>query len=274
MCAAATLFGLSALYSAIQGVPYFFDSEIPAAVFLGLHLLITDPSTSPRSLLGKAMFGVLYGLGVFGLYALLSVLGAPTFYDKLLCVPLLNLSVIAIDKTANQVLNKIHWRPKLSAMGFNLRYMAVWIGFFIFMGMLGKTDGRHIGDGVPFWQQSCEESRSQACERLLLLEETYCRDGSAWACNELAIHYRRGDIHERDPALAYQFFSRACELRFQAACINLLGDGQMGGNPKVLDLRLMLRQGGQNLMAMEESELMQRACEHDWSFACDRTHSQ
>src|SRR5690606_5046684 len=33
--AAATLFGLSALYSAITGVPYFLDSEIPAAVFLG-----------------------------------------------------------------------------------------------------------------------------------------------------------------------------------------------------------------------------------------------
>ena len=46
--AAATLFGLSALYSMLTGVPYFVDSEIPTAVFLGLHLLVTDPSTSPR----------------------------------------------------------------------------------------------------------------------------------------------------------------------------------------------------------------------------------
>ena len=89
--AAATLFGLSALYSTVTGVPYFVDSEIPPAVFLGLHLLVTDPSTSPRTPLGRAIFGVLYGLGVFALYALLGALGAPTFYDKLLCVPLLNL---------------------------------------------------------------------------------------------------------------------------------------------------------------------------------------
>ena len=93
--AAATLFGLSALYVAVTGVPYFVDSEIPSAVFLGLHLLVTDPSTSPRTPLGRAIFGVLYGLGVFALYALLGALGLPTFYDKLLCVPLLNLMVPA-----------------------------------------------------------------------------------------------------------------------------------------------------------------------------------
>ena len=77
----------------MTGVPYFLDSEIPSAVFLGLHLLVTDPSTSPRTPLGRLVFGVLYGLGVFGLYSLLGAIGAPTFYDKLMCVPLLNLSV-------------------------------------------------------------------------------------------------------------------------------------------------------------------------------------
>jgi hypothetical protein len=76
--AAVVLFGLSALYAGITGVPYFIDSEIPAAVFLGLHLLVTDPSTSPRKPLGKAIFGALYGLGVFVLYALLGAIGAPT----------------------------------------------------------------------------------------------------------------------------------------------------------------------------------------------------
>ncbi|WP_410969588.1 hypothetical protein, partial [Salmonella sp. SAL4450] len=70
--AAAVLFGTSALYSAVTGVPYFIDSEIPTAVFLGLHLLVTDPSTSPRTPPGKFVFGVMYGLGVFVLYALLT----------------------------------------------------------------------------------------------------------------------------------------------------------------------------------------------------------
>ena len=58
--AAATLFILSAIYSGWSGVPYFVDSEIPTAVFLGLLLLVTDPSTSPRSQLGKIFFGCFY----------------------------------------------------------------------------------------------------------------------------------------------------------------------------------------------------------------------
>ncbi len=70
--AAITLVGLSAAYYLrITGVPYFVDSDIPSAVFLGMHLLVTDPSTSPRTPLGRVIFGVSYGLGVFGLYSLL-----------------------------------------------------------------------------------------------------------------------------------------------------------------------------------------------------------
>ena len=65
--------------SPLTGVPYFVDSEIPSAVFLGLHLLVTDPSTSPRTPLGRAIFGVLYGVGVFALYALLERARAADF---------------------------------------------------------------------------------------------------------------------------------------------------------------------------------------------------
>src|SRR5688572_17020910 len=97
--AAITLVGLSAAYSAMTGVPYFVDSDIPSAVFLGMHLLVTDPSTSPRTPLGRTIFGIAYGLGVFGLYSLLGAMGMPTFYDKLLCVPLLNLLVPSIDRS-------------------------------------------------------------------------------------------------------------------------------------------------------------------------------
>jgi hypothetical protein len=40
-----------------------------------------------------------------------------------------------------------------------------------------------------------------------------------------------------------------------------------------LDLRLLLREGGQNLMTLSEPELMERACEHDWAFACTSAES-
>src|SRR5207248_3958471 len=85
---ATYVFGL--VYFAATGIYFFYDSYIPIAVFLGMHLLFTDPSTSPRSELGRVIFGALYGLSTVALYALLGNLGLPTFYDKLLQVPLLN----------------------------------------------------------------------------------------------------------------------------------------------------------------------------------------
>ena len=94
---ATYVFGL--LYFAATGVYFFYDSFIPIAVFLGMHLLFTDPSTSPRTELGRIIFGVLYGLSTVALYALLSRAGMPTFYDKLLQVPLLNLS-IKLDRSS------------------------------------------------------------------------------------------------------------------------------------------------------------------------------
>jgi hypothetical protein len=267
--AAATLFGLSTLYSALTGVPYFLDSDIPAAVFLGLHLLVTDPSTSPRTPLGKAIFGVLYGLGVFGLYALLTAIGSPTFYDKLLCVPLLNLSVIAIDRFTQRVAGEGPFAGLSARLGNNLVNMTVWIVFFASMTLLNKTDGRHVGDSLPFWQQACTDQKRNACTRLLQLEATYCSDNSAWACNELGAHYAEGKIVTADTGRAQMYFSRSCELRFQAACVNLLNPQTiLHADPHALDLRLLLREGGRNLTDASETELQTRACDHGWQFAC------
>lgn len=285
--AAAVLFGLSAIYSAWAGVPYFVDSEIPAAVFLGLHLLVTDPSTSPRTPLGKTFFGTLYGLGVFGLYAILGAAGAPTFYDKLLCVPLLNLSVRGIDSlvrgldTKGVVIPGIGGEAALvrraawwSPLRLNLAHMGAWILFFGIMASTGRTDGRHAGDSLPFWEVACEEGRRNACDRLLQLEATYCSDASAWACNELGAHYAEGAIVNGDPAVSRALFGRACELRFQEACLNLIDDTRIvRGEPRPLDLRLLLREGGRNLMGIPESELLTKACDHTWAFACQRAAS-
>ena len=203
--AAVVLFGSSALYSAVTGVPYFIDSEIPSAVFLGLHLLVTDPSTSPRTPLGKTVFGVLYGLGVFGLYSLLEAVGAPTFYDKLLCVPLLNLSVQWIDRLVTSSQDSVvvsRWSPDWTPARTNLVHMTVWILFFGTMTALGSTDGRHRGDTIPFWEQACAEDRRQACERLIQIESSYCGDNAGWACNELGRHFTEGAIVAADPKRA------------------------------------------------------------------------
>ncbi|HYE87338.1 MAG TPA: RnfABCDGE type electron transport complex subunit D [Vicinamibacterales bacterium] len=272
--AAATLVGLSALYVSVTGVPYFVDSDIPSAVFLGMHLLVTDPSTSPRTPFGRLIFGILYGLGVFGLYALLGAMGVPTFYDKLLCVPLLNLMVPAIDR----FVKSFGQRPLLHALRLdgplgrgNLAHMAVWGAFFALMSTTGSADGMHRGDSLPFWIGACADNKPQACERLLRIEGSYCSDNAGWACNELGVHYLEGRIIERDPERAFRYFARACEGRFQAGCVNLLeASPPARTDPRTLDLRLLLRQGGPNLLEMPEPELYQRACRHGWSFACQR----
>ena len=275
--AAITLFLLSGIWFATTGVPYFLDSDIPAAVFLGLHLLVTDPSTSPRTPLGKLLFGLLYGSGVFVLYTLLGVLGAPVFYDKLLCVPLLNLAVPAIDRLVRSLrsssLSRL-WQPRWWNGRANLAHMSLWILWFGMMSVLGKTDGRHTGDSLPFWQQACAQQLPNGCQRLLQLQASYCADNSAWACNELGAHYREGVMEgvmaAADEELAWAYFARACELKFKAACVNLL-DSQaiIRDNPHELDLRLLLREGGQNLLELPIHQLYARACEHDWAFACE-----
>ena len=272
--AAAVLFGLSALYFAWAGVPYFVDSDIPAAVFLGLHLLVTDPSTSPRSPLGKVVFGAGYGVGVFVLYAVLGALGAPTYYDKLLAVPLLNLSVQWIDRVVHSIRGSpimSRWRLAWAPGRLNLACIGVWILVFSAMTAMGRTDGKHTGDSLPFWEQACEEGHRNACRQLVRLELTYCGDNSAWACNELGRHYIEGERIPPDFELALFYFSRACELRFQAGCVNLLDPAIVSrSDPKALDLRLLLREGGGNLMEMPEPDLYARACEHSWTFACGR----
>ncbi len=163
--AAATLFGLSALYQSMTGVPYFLDSEIPSAVFLGLHLLVTDPSTSPRTPLGRLFFGILYGLGVFGLY---SLLGAHRRADLLR-----QADVRAAPEPERAADRPRGGRDREAAPSCqtlrldgplgkgNLAHMGAWVVFFALMTAAGRTDGRHIGDSLPFWQQACEDGPAE-----------------------------------------------------------------------------------------------------------------
>ncbi len=75
-----------------------------------------------------------------------------------------------------------------------------------------------------------------------------------------------------DPDRAQAYFARACEGRFQAGCVNLLdATTPATANPRALDLRLLTREGGLNLVDMPEPELYARACRHGWAFACGKT---
>jgi hypothetical protein len=268
------LFGL--VYFALTGVYFFFDTYIPIAVFLGMHLLFTDPSTSPRTELGRIIFGVLYGLSTVLLYPLLANMGAPTFYDKLLQVPILNLSIKLIDRVARsdalRAFNPAALGPWLAPRQRNLAYMSIWaIVFGVMSAVDGVGDG-HRGQSVPFWQQACAEERPQACPYLEDMQQTYCFRGSAWACNEFGVLLAQ---RERDFAGAAEAFQRGCDLGFRPGCANITmiraGTGAFEtALPTLADYPIILRGTKGPITDRTPSTLYARACDQGWPDACAR----
>ncbi len=221
LAATVTLFGLGVAYRAATGTYFFVDSYIPAAVFLGMNLLFTDPSTSPRTELGRLVFGVLYGLSVAVLYAGLEAAGAPTFYDKLLAVPLLNLAVQAIDRWArSEAVRRIDPAAlgrSLAPRRRHLAYMAIWTAAFL---PINALEG--VGDvseaGMPLWRHACDRGRLEACRALAATYAPECVAGSPRACNELGILVAEG--WASSPLPAREAFARACSLGLPEGCAN------------------------------------------------------
>ena len=89
LAAALAMIATNAVYEQVTGVYLFVSTNLPAAAFLGLMLLMTDPSTSPRTNVGRTLFGIGYGLGYIVAFELLNRVGAPDLYAKLYPVPVL-----------------------------------------------------------------------------------------------------------------------------------------------------------------------------------------
>ena len=229
MSAAVTMYGFGLLYFAATGTYYFFGSYIPIAVFLGMHLLFTDPSTSPRTESGRIMFGMAYALSVIALYGILESAGIPSFYDKLLPVPLLNLAIQAIDRAAQS--NALKWfNPALVGKALapaqrRLAYVSVWVVVFVIMSAVQGVGDTHRGRWVPFWQDACERGLRNGCKNLAVMLVTDCSLGSAWACNEFGIRRAQGKFGGVNDVSQYpthgDAFRRACDQGFRPACENL-----------------------------------------------------
>jgi len=273
MTAVVTTFLFSAIYYATTGSYYFVDSHVPIAVFLGMHLLFTDPATSPRTELGRIFYGVLYGLSTVLLYDLLLSANTPGFYDKLLQVPLLNLSVKLLDRLARSPmldrLDPTAWTRAWVPRRRHLAYSSVWVVAFVAMSATGYLGDKHPGQWTPFWQQACAAGRRDACDNLYFLQDGYCEDGSGWACNEEAIV-----LTERynNRIRAATLFDRACALKFSAGCDNAVALESTGmfrrDVPTAVDYRLILRGSKGPLEDREPAQLYARACAAGWPGAC------
>src|SRR3954471_5222544 len=269
--AATYLFGLA--YFAATGVYFFYDSYIPIAVFLGMHLLFTDPSTSPSTELGRILFGIVYGLSTVALYALLTRAGVPAFYDKLLQVPAMNLAITLIDRAARAPLLR-RFDPaalgrSLTRRQRNLAYIGAWTLVFAAMSAGGGVGDTHRGQWLPFWQDACAASRDGACAYLATLEAGYCESGSGWACNELGIL----QAGARDYAGSADVWQRGCAIGFAAACANRnasSADGGLNSAPPTLDdLPILLRGSKGPVADRSPAALTAAACRAGWRSYCE-----
>jgi hypothetical protein len=269
LAAVTTTYLLGLAYFALTGTYFFIDSYVPIAVFLGMHLLFTDPSTSPRSELGRLMFGAVYGLSVVGLYGLLAAAGLPTFYDKLLQVPLMNLTVRHIDRLVQSPALR-HFNPERMLRRFtgyrrNMAYVCLWGVLFGLMSASGGLGDRHPGQWLPFWQEACRHARPHACAHVEQLETTLCRAGSGWACNELGILRSERDA---DSIGALASWQRGCESGFSPACANALDGGVRTAAPNITDYPILLRGSKGPIEELPPSTLYARACQQKWNDAC------
>lgn len=280
MSAVVTTYAFGLLYFAATGIYFFYDSYIPIAIFLGMHLLFTDPSTSPRTQLGRVIFGVLYSLSSVALYGLLAGAGLPTFYDKLLQVPLLNLSTRLIDRTVRSkplaAVDPMAAWPWLGLRQRHTAYIAIWSVVFAMMSAVQGLGDRHPGQWLPFWQQACREERPHACQYLANLQTIYCTAGSGWACNEVGTLYasaaRAGKVDWGNPTAA---FERGCALGFGAACRNVVtaiaGLDRWELAPATLgDFPIVLRGSKGPITDRTPDALNARACLQGWPNACGR----
>jgi Sel1 repeat len=236
LSAAAMLCVLNLIYTGSTGMYHFIDFNIHPAVFLGLHLLVTDPATSPRKNFGKAIFGAAYGAGVFALYGLLDSHGDPQFYDKLLCVPFLNLTVRALDRASVAVSawfarrewvmeGKLRQLQALAAWGpqrANFGFMGIWVALFGVMILTGFVGGKHPGSDPAFWAKACDAGRTRGCHVLAQTLDVECQHNSAQGCFNLGTLLSGGRGLPRDPMGAARSFKRACDIGFPSACDSIV----------------------------------------------------
>jgi TPR repeat protein len=243
LSAAAALYVLNVFYTSSTGMYQFIDFNIHPAVFLGLHLLVTDPATSPRKNFGKAIFGAAYGAAVF---VLVAPLGSLAFYDKLLCVPALNLTVRALDRVSvalNAWIAQQRWlqlRPLQALAAWtpqqaNFGFMAIWVALFGFMFATGFIGGKHPGSEPAVWEKACAAGHTKGCEVLSRILDVQCQQNSASSCFTLGMLLSDGKRLPRNPIGAGRSFKQACDLGLESACNSVANMVKTDGDAVLLE---------------------------------------
>jgi hypothetical protein len=233
LSAVAVLALVSLVFYWTTGTYYFIDANVPVPMFIGLHFLVTDPSTSPRSNAGKMLFGALYGGLTAAFFWTFEQIGVPSVYDKLLPIPILNLLVPALERVSRVgILERFNrWGAWLGAHRLNLVHMGCWTALFLVMISTGWIESKHEGRSVEFWHKAQAEGRPMARRGLLTILKFQADRGNGEAWNELGLIYMKGDLLNRNVAKAKQCFANACRLGSPVGCINVAKQSLLFGDP-------------------------------------------
>jgi len=225
LSAAIVLILTNLIYHSATGVYYFVNINLAAPIFLGIHLLITDPSTSPRTNTGRIIFGGLYGLGYVALFRIFDSYEVPLFWDKLLPVPILNLMVPLLDRFAKSgVIGRLNhrWETALRPRPMNLVHMGLWSAIFVSLFATGFIDAPHEGNSIEFWKKAVAERKPHAGNSLVMAAGALAEGGGVpSAYNELGLISMEGEFVNQNAVNAARFFSKACEMGDLNGCANV-----------------------------------------------------
>ena len=157
MSAVVAAYAFGRIYFAATGIYFFYDSYIPIAVFLGMHLLFNDPSTSPRTELGRIVYGALYGLSTLRAVPTAGRRGNADLLRQAAPGAAAELSVKGIDRrwrdrsfcaARSRSAGPRHCSPRQR----NLAYMSIWAIVFVAISAVQGVGDNHPGQWLPFWQ--------------------------------------------------------------------------------------------------------------------------
>ncbi|MCB9879936.1 MAG: SEL1-like repeat protein [Planctomycetes bacterium] len=228
--AALAMVASNLVYTWSTGVYLFGSVNLPAAAFLGLHLLMTDPSTSPRSNVGRTLFGLGYGFGYVVMFELLGRLGAPELYAKLYPVPILNCCLQLLDRLAHRgLLGRLEraWQHVAAPRTANLVHMGLWSVVFSALLFTGYLDGPHPGDSIAFWRRAVAEGRFDASRKLVMVAGSQAvGSDSAAAYNELGVASLTLQVDDATPLAraksAAKWFAEAARRGSDEGALNLV----------------------------------------------------
>ena len=172
------------------------------------------------------------------------------FYDKLLCVPALNLSVRALDRASIALsawLDRQKWvtEGKLRP----LQALSAWTprqANFGFMADLGSSLWIHVCHGLyrrkapgqrprRLGKKPARRGTREAAEVLAHILDVQCQHNSASGCFTLGTLLSDGKGLPRDPIGAGRSFKQACDLGLESACSSLVNMVHTDGDGVLLE---------------------------------------